>query len=144
MRCFCGCKETFPLIRLSSELKGWRMNDKGYPLVASLWVSDHDASRQGPILTSPFPDHWLQKKKFILAVVLQCTFFSFLATWHTEFLGQGSDPNHNCDLRHSYSNAGSLTHTAGLGIEPASQCSRDTSNPVAPQQNSDFSVFSLE
>ena len=32
------------------------------------------------------------------------------------------------------SNTGSLTHCARLGIEPASQCSRDTTNPTVPQQ----------
>ena len=42
---------------------------------------------------------------------------------HLEFLGQGSD----------MSNAVSLTHCARLGIEPASQCSRD--NPIVPWQD---------
>ena len=42
--------------------------------------------------------------------------FSFSAVpWHTESPAQGSDPSHSC------SNAGSLTHCAGLGIKPASQ-----------------------
>ena len=50
-----------------------------------------------------------------------------------EFPGQGSDPSQNCDLSHSYSNARSLTHCAGPGIEPASQHSQDTTNLVAPQ-----------
>ena len=44
-----------------------------------------------------------------------------------EFPGQGSDPSP------SYGNARSLTHCDGWGIEPASQCSRDATNPVAPQ-----------
>ena len=55
----------------------------------------------------------------------QCIFFfSFLfffwgASIHSiwNFLGQGSNPSHSCDLRHGCSNAGSLTHCAGLGIE---------------------------
>ena len=44
----------------------------------------------------------------------------------------GISPSHSCDLCCSCSNARSLTHCAGLGIEPSSQCSRDTANPVAP------------
>ena len=43
-----------------------------------------------------------------------------------EFLGQGSD------LRHGGGNTGSLTHCARLGIEPVSQGSQDTTDPVAP------------
>ena len=50
-----------------------------------------------------------------------------------EFPGQGSAPRCSCDLLHSCGNVGSLTHCAGLGIEPASQLSRDTADPVAPQ-----------
>ena len=61
--------------------------------------------------------------------------FSFLATlWHMEFSGQGSDPNCSCDLLHSYTNTRSLTYCARPGTEPASQCPRDTANPVVPQQ----------
>ena len=41
-----------------------------------------------------------------------------------EFLGQGSDPSHGCDL--SWCNAGFLTHCARPGMEPASQRSQDT------------------
>ena len=47
--------------------------------------------------------------------------FSLAALWHMEFLGQGANPNHSCDLCHSCGNAGSLTNCAGLGIKPASQ-----------------------
>ena len=46
---------------------------------------------------------------------------------HTVFLGRGSDPRHSFDLSHSCDNAGSLTHCAGPGIEPASQRSQETS-----------------
>ena len=63
-----------------------------------------------------------------------------------EFLGQGSDPSHSCDLSCSSSSAGSLTHCAGLGIEPASQGSQDTANPIAPQWElleTSLSLFSL-
>lgn len=51
-----------------------------------------------------------------------------------ELPGQGSDPNHSWHLGRTCSAAGSLTHWAGLGIEPASHCSQDTANPVAPWQ----------
>ena len=42
-------------------------------------------------------------------------FFFFGCPWHTEFLGQGSDPSHSCDLSCSCSSAGSLTHCARTG-----------------------------
>ena len=52
-----------------------------------------------------------------------------------EFPGQGSDLSHSWnDLSCSCGNAGSLTLCAGLGIEPASQCSRDAADPVVPQR----------
>ena len=35
-------------------------------------------------------------------------FFFLAAPQHMEFLGQGSDLSHSCNLRHSYSNTGSL------------------------------------
>ena len=59
---------------------------------------------------------------------------SFFLFWppcqHVDFPGQGSDPSHS-----SCGNAGSLTHCAGLGIVPAaSQCSGDTSDPIAPRR----------
>ena len=44
-------------------------------------------------------------------------FSSFLATlWHMEFLGQGSDMSHGCNLCHRFSNARSLAHCSWLGI----------------------------
>ena len=49
------------------------------------------------------------------------------ALQHMEFPGQGSDPSCPC------SNARSLTHCSRLGIEPVSQCSRDTTDPFASQ-----------
>ena len=52
---------------------------------------------------------------------------------HMEFLGQGSDLSYRCDLSHKCSNARSLTHCAGLGIEPVPQCSQDATIPTAPQ-----------
>ena len=48
--------------------------------------------------------------------------------------GIRSDLSCSCDLSHSYGNAGSLTHCAGLGLEPTSQPSQDAANPVVPQQ----------
>ena len=59
-------------------------------------------------------------------------FFFFFWPWHMEFLGQGSDLSHSCDLCHSCSNAGSLTHCLGLGIKPVSQWSQDAADPVVP------------
>ena len=54
--------------------------------------------------------------------------------------------NHSCcDLCHSCSNPGSLTDCARLGIELASQCSRDAADPIAPQQElQDFLLFIAE
>ena len=64
-------------------------------------------------------------------------FFSLLAVlWPTEFSGRESDPSHSCKLCCSCGNARSLTHCATLGIEPGSQCSRDTAEPVVPGGNS--------
>ena len=61
-------------------------------------------------------------------------FSSFLATLQEiEFLGQGSDPSCSCNLSHSYGNARSLTHGAGLGIESESYGSLDATDPTAPQ-----------
>jgi len=51
-----------------------------------------------------------------------------------EFPGQGSDLRSSEDLRHSCGSTRSLTHCAGLGIEPASQGSHDAADPVVPQQ----------
>ena len=59
-------------------------------------------------------------------------FFSFLAAlWHREL---ELDLSHTHHLGCSCSNAGSLTHCAGLGIEPKSQLFQDTADPVVPQQ----------
>ena len=51
-----------------------------------------------------------------------------------EFRGHGSDLSRSCHVGHSYSSARSLTCFAGPGIEPASQCSQDAPDPIAPQQ----------
>ena len=51
-----------------------------------------------------------------------------------EFPGGGSDLSHSCDSCCSWSSAGSLTHWARPGVEPASWGYRDTDDPVSPQQ----------
>ena len=48
------------------------------------------------------------------------------------FLGQGSKPSSNCNVRHSCGNAGSLTYYTSLGIEPKSCLCRDTIDPLMP------------
>ena len=70
---------------------------------------------------------------FLCATMGTMSFFSsFLPTpQHREFLGQESDPSHSCDLCYGCGDVRSLTHCAGLGIEPASQCSQDAADPVA-------------
>lgn len=55
------------------------------------------------------------------------------APWHMELWVQGSDPSYSRELSYSCSDAGSLTHCAGVGIEPTSQHPQDPANPVAPQ-----------
>ena len=61
-----------------------------------------------------------------------------------QFLDQGSDASHRCDLyHHSCDNAGSLTHCARPGIEPESQGSRDTTDPVGPQEELLNLVFKI-
>ena len=60
---------------------------------------------------------------------LYLPFFS-AAPWQTEFPGQGSDPSYSCDLYCSCGNARSLTHYAGLGMEPVSQCSQEAADPI--------------
>ena len=52
-------------------------------------------------------------------------FSSFCPPCGIEFPGQGSQLSPSCDQCSNSGNAGSLTHWARLGIEPASQGSRD-------------------
>ena len=73
--------------------------------------------------------------------VCVCVCVCVVAQWHMELLGQGSDPSCSGNPSHSCGNAGSLIHCTGLGIKPASQCSRDTPDPVAPQQELQYSGF---
>ena len=58
-----------------------------------------------------------------------------------EFLGQGSDPSRSHDLSHSCGNAISLTHCARLGSKPASQCSQDSADPIAPKKELLLFIF---
>ena len=51
-----------------------------------------------------------------------------------EFLDQGSDPSCSHDLSRGYSNARSLTHCAGPGIEPECQRFQNAADPLAPQR----------
>ena len=60
-------------------------------------------------------------------------FFFLAAPQHMEFLGQGLDP--------TWGNAGSLSHCAGPGIGPSSQCSQDAANPAVPQRELLVSQF---
>ena len=86
----------------------------------------------------------LKKKKMQTIFVTPIFFhflFSFLATpQHMEFLGQGSDLSLSHYLRYSHGNARSPTHCARLGIEPVPWRSRDTVNPIVPQQELLFSL----
>ena len=59
--------------------------------------------------------------------------FFFGCSVHMEFPGQESDLSLSCSPRHSCSNTGSLTHCPKPGIKPASLCSQDTANSIAPQ-----------
>lgn len=74
--------------------------------------------------------------------ILFFSVFSFLAILQLmEFLGQRSDVSHNGDLCHSRGSTGSLTHCARTGIELASQCSRDATEPIVPQRELHPSAF---
>ena len=84
-------------------------------------------------------------EQFLSQLVLFCFFFSFFSwlpygTWSSWARDQ-------INLWGNYSNAGSgsLTHCASWGMEPVTQCSRDATNPVVPQQEflSPFSFFSF-
>ena len=65
-------------------------------------------------------------------MVLILFFFFFPTLRHIEFLGQGSDLSHSCDLSHSYGNTRSFTHCTRLGIEPESQGSREATDSIMP------------
>lgn len=61
---------------------------------------------------------------------------------HVEFPVQGSDLSHSCNLSHRCSHAGSLTHCAGLGIQPAHPSASKT--PLIPLHqcgNSSFHIY---
>ena len=68
-----------------------------------------------------------------------CVVFTFSAApRHVEFPGQGSGLSHICNLSLSCGNP-----HAGSGIEPASQCSQDTTDLVAPQREH-LNLFYIE
>ena len=68
--------------------------------------------------------------------------FFFGCPSNMEFLGQGSDLSHSCNLSCCYSTR-ALNHCAGLGIEPVSQSSQDAADPVAPQRELQWLAFFL-
>ena len=84
------------------------------------------------------PNKWQEdkkKEKILVITSLFFLFFLFLATpWPMEFLGQGSDPSHSCNLCCSYGNTRSLNPLCQPGIKPMSWCCRDSVNPIAPQR----------
>ena len=55
-----------------------------------------------------------------------------LGIWSSR--GQGSDLSYSCHLSCSCINTRSLTHYAGLEIEPESQGSQDAADPIIPPQ----------
>ena len=63
-----------------------------------------------------------------------CPFFFFFFFFVYRVLYQGSDLSCTFNLHCSFSNTGFLTHCAGQGMEPASQCFRNTADPTAPKQ----------
>ena len=67
---------------------------------------------------------------WVLGFLFVCLFSFLAALQHMEFPGQGSYPGHSRDPSHSCGHTRSLTHCAGLGIEPASQLCQDVVNPV--------------
>ena len=60
-------------------------------------------------------------------------FICLLFGFPEEFLGQGSGLSHSFNLSQNCGNARSLNHCTGPGIEPASWCYRDATDPIAPQ-----------
>ena len=63
-------------------------------------------------------------------------FFFLFLFWppHCIWSSQRSDLSLSSDLHHSCSNAESFNPLCGAGIEPASWCCRDATNPVVPLQ----------
>lgn len=64
------------------------------------------------------------------------SFFFFwlpLGLWSFRARDQRSHLSLGLELSHSRGTASSLTHRAGLGVEPASQGSQVAADPVAPQ-----------
>ena len=87
-----GCRA--PLILVAEE------GQSGVSVTRSLWEAWWPASR-----AHPWPSLFI------------FSFFSHtLVIW--KFLGQGPNRSHTCNIRHSCSHVGSLTHCAWPGTEP--------------------------
>ena len=75
---------------------------------------------------------------YLPILIISLTFFFHHTHSLWKFSGQGSNPSHSCKLSHSYSNARSLTHCTGLGIEPLPQQQPEPLKldpyPTVPQQ----------
>ena len=72
----------------------------------------------------PFPPSFLS-----LFLSLCLSFFFIFGHQNMEFLGQGSDPSHSCDLIHSYGNPESLTTVRGQG---SNLCPSAPKRPLVP------------
>ena len=85
---------------------------QSYKYLILEWVGTLEAGISGAWSLSHQgdPEDWGRKKLLFAWRWLNDFFFPFLAALqHMEFLGKGSDPRGNCDLRHNYGNTGSLT-----------------------------------
>ena len=71
-------------------------------------------------------------RKHFPVCLFVCLFFFFGHTKAYGFSGPGIISEPQVQFKPQCGNAGFLTHCAGLGIKPASQHSRDTTDPVAP------------
>ena len=96
----------------------------------SMWFR---ASSTHPELKGECGSSYMQLYQIVFLKLLKKNFFwPPCCMWR--FPGQGSDLSHSCDPCNSYNSAGSLTHCTRRRTEPTSQCSRDASDPIVPQQ----------
>lgn len=70
-------------------------------------------------------------------------FFLYWPPQGIQFLGQGSDQNHSCDLRCRCCNTRFCNplHKMRLRIKPTSWCCRDTPDPLHHNRNSSSVIF---
>ena len=111
------CIKTFYALNRYYHLKFWSQN--GFLLyLQKYWL----------------PDLFLHATSTLYLFLFLFIYLFLVALWCMEFLGQESDPN--CKIvTYCHSNARySLTHHAGLGVEAASQHSRDATDTIVPQQ----------